>query len=59
MISKSETETAAIEADGRLEDGTIEDLKKLAADRNIDISSLVLKKDIIEKIRAESLNGKT
>lgn len=59
MISKSETETAAIEADGRLEDGTIEDLKKLAAERNIDISALVLKKDIIKKIRAEGCDGKT
>ena len=39
---------------GKLEDGTIADLRKLAKDRNIDLGKLTLKDDIIAKIRAES-----
>ena len=39
---------------GKLEEGTIEDLRKLAKERKIDLGKLTKKKDIIAKIRAES-----
>ena len=46
--------TKEAKADGRLEDGTIADLVKLAKERGIDIDGITLKADIIEKIRSES-----
>ena len=39
---------------GKLEEGTIEDLRKLAKERKIDLGKLTKKSDIIAKIRAES-----
>ena len=41
---------------GKLEDGTVVELRKLAKDRDIELGNLTLKADIIEKIRAESEN---
>jgi len=58
---KTEAEVLAAEAKakaepgtGKLEDGTIEDLRRLAKERKIDLGKLTKKPDIIAKIRAES-----
>ena len=42
------------EPTGKLEDGTIAQLRGLAKERNIDLGNLTLKADIITKIRAET-----